>query len=153
MVLEFYDIEDKVLKSITFPHWSGQRIVLGSPIENVKKVVLKSGTAIAATPVKEFNVFDQEAEVPKPDPNPGLDGERALLTITMTTGLEKEYDLSIAEVNSFIAWYETKQAGTGTASYAINKHNNNKGPFVSRKDYVIFDKILAFEVSEYNLTN
>ena len=76
-------------------------------------------------------------------------GERALLTVTMVTGLEKEFDLSIEEVNAFITWYENKQAGSGTASYAINKHNNNKGPFSARKDYVIFDKILTFEVNEY----
>ncbi|OKP84854.1 galactose oxidase [Paenibacillus sp. P32E] len=66
----------------------------------------------------------------------------------MNTGLEKEFDLSMAEVNAFIAWYE--QGGTGTASYAINKHDNNKGPFTSRKDYVIFAKILTFSVDEYS---
>ncbi|MCG7408807.1 hypothetical protein MH117_15355 [Paenibacillus sp. ACRRX] len=76
-------------------------------------------------------------------------GNRAILTITLTTGLEKEFDLSMDEVNSFISWYENKNGGKGTASYAINKHSNNKGPFTSRKDYVIFDKILTFEVSEY----
>ena len=80
------------------------------------------------------------------------DAGRALLTITMITGMEKEYDLTFDEVNNFISWYENKQAGTGTASYMIDKHNNNKGPFKSRKDYVIFDKILIFEVSEYELT-
>ncbi|KAA8999697.1 fibronectin type III domain-containing protein [Paenibacillus spiritus] len=74
---------------------------------------------------------------------------RGLLTITMSTGLEKEYDLSMQEINAFISWYETKEAGTGTASYAINKYNTNKGPFKNRKDYVIFDKILTFEVNEY----
>ena len=67
----------------------------------------------------------------------------------MTTGLEKEFDLSMGEVNAFINWYENKQAGSDTASYAINKHNNNKGSFSNRKDYVIFDKILTFEVNEY----
>lgn len=76
-------------------------------------------------------------------------GERALITVTMVTGLEKEFDLSMDEVNAFITWYENKQAGSGTASYAIDKHNNNKGPFSARKDYVIFDKILTFEVNEY----
>lgn len=76
-------------------------------------------------------------------------GNRAILTVTMTTGLEKEFDLSMEEVNSFISWYENKNAGVGTTSYAINKHNNNKGPFTSRKDYVIYDKILTFEVNEY----
>lgn len=64
--------------------------------------------------------------------------------------LEKEFDLSMKEVNDFIDWYEAKQSGTGTASYAINKHDNNKGPFTSRKDYILFDRVLTFEVSEYN---
>lgn len=31
----------------------------------------------------------------------------------------------------------------------IDKGTNNKGPFNSRKDYVIFDKVLTFEVNEY----
>ncbi|MDP9675439.1 hypothetical protein J2W97_001422 [Paenibacillus jamilae] len=77
-------------------------------------------------------------------------GNRAILIVTMITGLEKEFDLSMDEVYSFIEWYEGKQAGTGTASYAIDKHNNNKGPFSNRNDYVIFNKILTFEVSEYS---
>ncbi|WP_244310766.1 fibronectin type III domain-containing protein [Paenibacillus ottowii] len=77
-------------------------------------------------------------------------GNRAILVVTMTTGLEKEFDLSIKEVNDFIAWYEGKQAGSGSASYAINKHDNNKGPFSSRKDYMLYDRILTFEVSEYS---
>ncbi|MNC52782.1 hypothetical protein D3C75_1021500 [compost metagenome] len=69
----------------------------------------------------------------------------------MNTGLEKEFDLSMEEVNAFITWYENKQSGIGTASYAINKHNNNKGPFSTRKEYVIFDKILTFSVDEYSV--
>ncbi|RAI85666.1 hypothetical protein DET54_12121 [Paenibacillus pabuli] len=76
-------------------------------------------------------------------------GNHAILVVTMTTGLEKEYDLSMQEVNSFIDWYEAKQAGSGKASYAIDKHDNNKGPFKSRKDYILFDRVLTFEVSEY----
>lgn len=84
----------------------------------------------------------------KPDPKPEK-GDRALLTITMTTGLEKEYDISMTEVNAFIDWYEAKSNGTGTAKFMIDKSTNNKGPFNSRKDYVIFDKILTFEVNEY----
>ncbi|WP_149095781.1 fibronectin type III domain-containing protein [Paenibacillus terrae] len=77
-------------------------------------------------------------------------GNHAILVVTMTTGLEKEFDLSMKEVNDFIAWYEGKQAGSGSASYAINKHDNNKGPFSNRKDYMLYDRILTFEVSEYS---
>lgn len=74
---------------------------------------------------------------------------RAILVITMVTGLEKEYDLSMAEVNDFIKWYEAKQAGIGSALFAIDRHDNNRGPFKNRKDYVVYDKILMFEVNHY----
>jgi len=74
---------------------------------------------------------------------------RAILVVTLDTGLEKEYDLAMSEVNAFIDWYENKHAGVGRASYAIDKHENNRGPYKSRKDYLIFDKILTYEVNEY----
>ncbi|MDH2330513.1 discoidin domain-containing protein [Paenibacillus polymyxa] len=102
-----------------------------------------------------FEMYNALPVTPAPDPTPTPDpeqptGDRAILVVTMDTGLEKEFDLSMKEINSFISWYEAKQAGSGTASYAIDKHNNNKGPFSNRKDYVIFNKILTFEVSEYS---
>lgn len=99
--------------------------------------------------VNEPVVEPEPEPTPTPTPEPE-NGNRAILVVTMITGLEKEFDLSMTEVNDFISWYEAKQAGTGKASYAIDKHDNNKGPFSSRKDYVIFDKILTFEVSEYS---
>ncbi|MDR9853357.1 fibronectin type III domain-containing protein [Paenibacillus sp. VCA1] len=89
------------------------------------------------------------ADVVNP-PIPGPEGERALLRIILINGIEKEYDLSMSEVVSFINWYEGRANGTGTTMYAIDKHNNNKGPFVNRKDYVFFDKIITFEVNGYN---
>ncbi|CAM3661517.1 MULTISPECIES: Kelch repeat-containing protein [Saccharibacillus] len=78
-------------------------------------------------------------------------GDRAILVITMNNGLEKEYDLSMAEVNAFTAWYDAKDAGKGSARFVIDKHSNNKGPFSKRTDSVIFNNILTFEVSEYTL--
>ncbi|WP_270619779.1 bacterial surface protein [Paenibacillus macerans] len=86
-----------------------------------------------------------------PDPvTPKPSEGRAILRITMLTGLEKEYDLSMQEVNAFINWYDTKDAGSGPSKYAINKHKNNIGPFNKRTDYVIFNNILTFEVNEYS---
>ncbi len=78
-----------------------------------------------------------------------IHGNRAIFVVTLTTGLEKEFDLSMQEVNNFIDWYESKQVGSGKASYAIDKQDNNKGPFKSRKEYILFDRVLTFEVSEY----
>ncbi|MEK4193307.1 hypothetical protein [Paenibacillus sp. FSL L8-0323] len=89
---------------------------------------------------------------PKPTATPEQPtGDRAILTITLVNGTEKEYDLPIAEVDAFLKWYDSRDAGRGPGSYAIDKHTNNKGPFSKRKDYVVFDKILTFEVSEYTI--
>lgn len=119
-----------------------------------------AGGADNATHFSDFEKYSGGSTIPSPEPNPEPEpnpqpnpqpeGNRAILVITMNTGLEKEFDLSMSEVNNFISWYESRQTGIGTTSYAINKHDNNKGPFSSRKDYVIFDKILTFEVNEYN---
>lgn len=79
--------------------------------------------------------------------------DRALLRITLNNGEEKEYDLSMTEVNAFLAWYEGRASGTGAIMFAIDKHDNNKGPFTSRKDYIIYDKIITFEVNAYTTTN
>ncbi|MEK3683255.1 hypothetical protein [Paenibacillus sp. FSL R10-2736] len=101
----------------------------------------------------EPSVEPTETPEPSLEPTPTPEqptGDRAIMVVTMNTGLEKEFDLSMTEVNAFIAWYENKQSGSGTASYAIDKHDNNKGPFTNRKDYVIFDKILTFSVDEYS---
>ncbi len=91
-------------------------------------------------------------ETPTPGDNDGgeVTGSRALLTIVLNTGVEKEYDLSMSEVKAFIAWYEQRATGSGAITFAIDKHSNNKGPFSSRKDYIIYDKIVTFEVNSYD---
>jgi len=53
------------------------------------------------------------------------------------------------ELQQFISWYEGRATGTGPITFAINKHDNNKGPFKQRQDYIVFDKIITFEVNEY----
>ncbi|MBE9914762.1 discoidin domain-containing protein [Paenibacillus donghaensis] len=97
-----------------------------------------------------LEMYNTNTKPNPPEPTPEPSGDRAILTIIMTSGLEKEFDLSMDEVNSFINWYDAKDAGTGPSKYAIDKHNNNKGPFNKRTDYVIFNNILTFEVNEYS---
>ncbi|UUZ85871.1 fibronectin type III domain-containing protein [Paenibacillus sp. P26] len=76
---------------------------------------------------------------------------RALLVITLVNGLEKEYDLSMDEVNAFINWYNGRAGGTGSEVYAFNK-NFNLANFLSRKEYISYSKIETFEVNEYKVT-
>ncbi|MCL6661799.1 hypothetical protein [Paenibacillus amylolyticus] len=107
--------------------------------------------------INELDFFYSKDPNTSPDPTDPVDpvdpvdpsADRAILVVTMTTGLEKEYDLPISDVNVFLKWYDTRDSGSGPAKFAINKYINNKGPFSKRTDYVIFDKILTFEVSEY----
>ncbi|MFC5528797.1 hypothetical protein [Cohnella yongneupensis] len=74
---------------------------------------------------------------------------RALLEITYVSGLQQEYDLSEAEITAFINAYNAHAVGTGSVLFIVEK-NFNKGPFNSRKNYIVFDKIETFEVNEYD---
>ncbi|PJH92886.1 DUF1668 domain-containing protein [Bacillus sp. SN1] len=80
--------------------------------------------------------------------NSAEDGD-ALLVITMVNGLQKEYQLPMKEVNGFLKWYKQRDAGEGPGFYEIDEHDNNKGPFESKKDYVVFKNILMYEVNKY----
>ncbi|QUL57592.1 hypothetical protein KDC22_14580 [Paenibacillus tritici] len=108
---------------------------------NVKKLVY-TNTSAEPNSVFEIEVFGGSTPTTPEQPT----GDRAILVITLVTGTEKEYDLPMSEVSAFIDWYDSSN---GIVKYGINKHNNNKGPFNKRTEYVIHDKILTFEVSEY----
>jgi hypothetical protein len=146
--------------------------IINGPLKDVKTVYILNQQATTVR-IYEFDVFGEEVSTPTtpPEPTPLATpeatptptatpaptpeqptGERAILTITLTNGIDKEYDLPIAEVNSFLSWYDSMVASNAPAKYAINKHDNNKDPYSKRTDYIIFDKILTFEVSEYTVT-
>ncbi|AMQ71735.1 hypothetical protein AY610_19355 [Bacillus velezensis] len=84
-------------------------------------------------------------------PNKQPASNRAILLVTMTTGLEKEFDLSMEEIKDFIRWYDQKSSGIGLSRYVIEKHYNNIGPFQNRRDHIVFGNILTFNVNEYTL--
>ncbi|MBL3646244.1 Kelch repeat-containing protein [Bacillus sp. RHFS10] len=91
---------------------------------------------------------DKGSTTPSEDHSATEDGD-ALLVITMVNGLQKEYQLSMKEVNGFLKWYKQRDAGEGPGFYEIDEHDNNKGPFESKKDYVVFKNILMYEVNKY----
>jgi len=79
---------------------------------------------------------------------PSAPANSGIVELTMLTGEIKEYDMTGAELQSFLAWYENRSEGAGKAYYTIVKKNNIK-PFLNRKEYIPFDKISSFEVKEY----
>jgi hypothetical protein len=82
------------------------------------------------------------------NPEKPVSSNKALLVVTMYDEIQKEYELSMDEINDFIKWYDNRATGTGLPHYTFNK-DFNLGPFLSRKDYLVFDKIQNFEVLEY----
>lgn len=75
--------------------------------------------------------------------------DRAMLLITLSDRVVKEYDLTIREADAFVQWYADRSNGSGPSVYALDRHENNKGPFAYRKDYVSFGSIVSFEVNAY----
>ncbi len=73
---------------------------------------------------------------------------RIVLKITMTNGLEQEFDLSKSEFNSYVNWFDSRAAGIGSAKYKFD-NQHLKGPFSSRKNSLVFDKILKYDFDEY----
>jgi N-acetylneuraminic acid mutarotase len=91
---------------------------------------------------------NEASATPQGTVTPPTGNNRALLVITLVSGLEKEYDLSMSEVNNFTTWYAARAAGTGAEVYTINK-SFNKASFLSRKDNIAFNKIELYEINEY----
>ncbi|HAN09191.1 MAG TPA: hypothetical protein DCP90_01085 [Clostridiales bacterium] len=95
------------------------------------------------------NSNEASITIPVPQPQDEFTGDHAIITITMTSGLEKEYDLAIADIRDFMDWYNDRASGTGKAYYMVSK-NFNVGPFKNRLDYIVFDKIQNFEICDYD---
>ena len=121
--------------------WSSSNETVAT-VQNGVVNALSAGTATTTASYEGYSDTSTINITPPPSVN------RALLVITMVNGLEKEYDLSMSDVNAFTDWYDTRTSGSGKAYYTISK-SFNKGPFISRKDHIVFDKIMTFEVMEY----
>lgn len=75
-----------------------------------------------STTPSEGNSGDKDIGSTTPsEDKPAEDGD-ALLVITMVNGLQKEYQLSMKEVNGFLKWYKQRDAGEGPGFYEIDEH-------------------------------
>ena len=96
------------------------------------------------------NPGDGTTEEPKDQDGtkPGEESTKGILSITMINGLQKDYLLSMKEINDFLNWYKERSFGIGMNFYEINDEHN-KGPFTSKKDYVVYQNILMFDIKQY----
>ncbi|MFS1516097.1 fibronectin type III domain-containing protein [Bacillus sp. SCS-151] len=93
------------------------------------------------------NIQSNEASA-TPESSQVVEDGSAILTITLDTGLVKEYDVTMTTVEEFISWYENRANGEGPSTFAIDT-TDETGEFVRSTDYIIFDSVLMFEVDEY----
>ncbi|QUI23626.1 hypothetical protein HZI73_15600 [Vallitalea pronyensis] len=77
-----------------------------------------------------------------------ISNNRALLLIKLLGENDKEYDLPMSDVDTFMSWYFDRGVGQGPAYYTFTK-DYNAGPYISREDYISYDKIICIEVNEY----
>lgn len=66
---------------------------------------------------------------------------KSLLRVTMIDSSERDYQLTIAEIDGFVNWYN-RTVNTGTTGYMLAKKIGTQ----NSKEYLAFDKIISFEV-------
>ncbi|MEH7479486.1 hypothetical protein V7175_18360, partial [Bacillus altitudinis] len=115
--------------------------VISIPLKDLQKV---------STDQDETKPGDDTTEEPKDQDGtkPGKESTKGILSITMINGLQKDYLLSMKEINNFLNWYKERSFGIGMNFYEINDEHN-KGPFTSKKDYVVYQNILMFDIKQY----
>lgn len=105
-------------------------------------------TAVTADGESEYS-NEASATPNKSGTEPEPEAGNTILEIYMVDGTEKEYELTSDKINEFLEWFDTRSEGSGKAYYVFEK-TYNMGPYTSRDDYIIFDKIRDFEVNQYN---
>ncbi|KHD38777.1 hypothetical protein NL50_01750 [Clostridium acetobutylicum] len=71
--------------------------------------------------------------------------DKAVLSITMTNGQTKQFNVTMDVVNKFIDWYKLRDAGSGDQFFQFEITDPSK-PNIVKIDY---DKISSFEVDDY----
>jgi fibronectin type 3 domain-containing protein len=77
-------------------------------------------------------------------------GKRYILLITLTNGMQKEYDIDTSIAMKFINWYTNRANGIGNPLFIL--FNDKKDEvFGNSKDYICFNTILYYQLNEYEV--
>ncbi|KEI99570.1 hypothetical protein N496_08330 [Clostridium botulinum A2B3 87] len=116
--------------------------------ENGKVTAIKEGQATITAKVEDTDLTTTcKVNVTKKVEE---NKNNAILSISLVNGATKEYDVNMQEVEKFINWFEERSNGKGPSLYSFNKKIN---PYKTVKEYIVHDKIVSFEVREYEGTN
>ncbi|CAM4391826.1 hypothetical protein BAMA_15475 [Bacillus manliponensis] len=70
------------------------------------------------------------------------------LTLHLSNNHIKEYDITKAEFEKFLDWFDKRMNGEGKAYYVFEKKVDGK-PYHTIKEYIVYDQIVWFETKEY----
>lgn len=127
--------------------WTSSDVTIAK-VDNTGKVTgVKAGSATITATTADGSNLSANCAVTVTDTT-STSGNRGTLTIDMNNGMIKQYDLSASELSNFLTWYDSKSKGTAISYYVFNIPTT--GPYITKKDYISFDKIDDFEVQEYN---
>ncbi|MCT4545173.1 MAG: hypothetical protein N4A63_16705 [Vallitalea sp.] len=77
-------------------------------------------------------------------------GKRYILLITLTNGMQKEYDIYTSIAMKFINWYTNRANEIGNPLFIL--FNDKKDEvFGNSKDYICFNTILYYQLNEYEV--
>jgi uncharacterized protein YjdB len=109
---------------------------------------LKEGSAKITATAQDGTNLSADCVINVKNPNAG----NGLLTVTLTNGQQRTYDLTKAQIDSFITWYKNKANGQGDSIYQFSK-NPSSAAYSKRTEYLTFEKISNFDVDEYKALN
>lgn len=127
--------------------WTSSDPTIATVDESGKVTSIKEGQVTITAKVENTNLTATcEVNVTKPVE---VNKNRAILSISLVNRANKEYDVSMQEVDKFINWFEERSNGDGLALYSFSKKIS---PYKSVREYIIHSKIASFEVREYEVT-
>ncbi|WP_143318463.1 Ig domain-containing protein [Clostridium sp. HBUAS56017] len=136
------DATNKTLK------WTSSDPSIATVDENGKITAIKEGAVTITVAAQDGS--DKVATCIVNIKNSGYGS--GLLTVTMTNGQQRTYNLSKSQIDDFIKWYKNRANGQGEFIYAFDKEPSS-GAYTKRTEYLIFDKISNFDVDEYSTRN
>lgn len=133
--------ENAVNKNI---EWGSSDPSVATVDQNGKVTATGIGTAIITATTKDGSNIKDTCTVTVTD----LSKNRAVLSVTYVSGMVREYNLPMNEINDFIKAFKNRASSGSDGLFVVNMPANND-PYASKKEYIVLDKVQFFDVNEY----
>ncbi|PJI08991.1 MULTISPECIES: Ig-like domain-containing protein [Clostridium] len=122
--------------------WSTSDKTIADVDVSGKITALKDGTAVITATTDDGKTASCTVTVTQ-----AANHDDALLSITMTNGQTKKYNIKMDTVNDFISWINLRSTGVGEPFYKFDL-TQCSAPSIAETDYVTFDKIVSYNAED-----